>query len=49
VRADDAFAPLVRAAEPVLREGDRVYLDQAKERQGTVASYEYRLRWEPRG
>ncbi|HPD06831.1 MAG TPA: hypothetical protein PLC08_03010 [Candidatus Bipolaricaulis sp.] len=49
VAVDAGFAPLLAAVGPVAREGDLVYTERIAERQGGVARYEYRLRWEPDG
>lgn len=48
-RDDIGFAPLLAAVGSLLREGDRVFLDRAAERQGDLAWYGYRVRWERRG
>lgn len=46
---DAGFAPLVAAVGPLLREGDRLFLDRGEERLGPLAWYRYRLRWDRRG
>lgn len=47
--AERGFAALVGAVAPLVREGDRVFLDSAAQRRGDVAWHVYRLRWDRRG